>query len=162
MPVRRWLTVLGALLAALVVVLAGVVALALHKRSADAIEAQRPAVLSSAERFAVALSSLSSEGDKSGMDGLKELSTEAYKITLNGQAAALHLVFQVGDVRSQGRVVVNGIERIDRRAAVTLTSVETQVSDLKVPQGEVRKYRLAITLERNDDRWLVSAVDMVR
>lgn len=161
MTARRWLTTMAALLVVLALVIAGVAVLATRKHGHDDLVAQRESVVSSATNVATKLSSLGSEHDQAQLDAIKELSTGQFRNSIVGQAPLLHEVFKIGNVRSAGTVTAVGIERMDADTATTLITLQTQVSDAKVPGGEVRKYRMEIVLRREGDRWLASEAGSV-
>jgi Mce-associated membrane protein len=158
---RRWLRQVGVLTAVLVLVLAGVLMLAVRKHSDNGTEAGRAAAVVAAEHFVLMLTDLSSEGDQSKLDALLPLSTGNFRRLSGSLAPAWHEAFKIGNVRSQGSIVAIGVQRYDANSVDILASVQSQISDIKVPAGELRKYRMGITMQRVGDQWLASDVGIV-
>jgi Mce-associated membrane protein len=159
--VRRWLRQAGVLTVVLVIVLAGVLALALRKHSDDEQLAGRAAALAAAEHFVLMLTDLSSEGDQSKLDALLALSTGNFRRAYGSMAPVWHEAFKIGDVRSQGSIVAIGVRRYDDSSVDVLASVQSQISDIKVPGGEVRRYRLGVTMQHVGGQWLASDAGIV-
>lgn len=158
---RRWLRQVGLLAVVLVLVLAAVLALAVRKHSDDRMQAGRTEAVAAAEQFVLMLTDLSSEGDQSKLDALLSLSTGNFRRAYGGMAPVWHETFKIGNVRSQGSIVAIGVERYDDRSVDLLASVQAQISDIKVPAGESRRYRVGITMQHVGDRWLASDVGIV-
>lgn len=158
---RRWLRQIAVLTVVLLLVLAGVLALVVRKHSDDEMQAGRTAALAAAEHFVMLLTDLSSEGDQSKLDALLSLSTGNFRRTYGGLAPVWHETFKIGNVRSQGSIVAIGVQRYDETSVDILASVQAQISDIKVPAGESRKYRVGITMKREGDQWLASDVGIV-
>jgi len=158
---RRWLRQVAVLSVVLVVVLAAVLTLAVRKHSEDRMQAGRAEALAAARQFVLMLTDLGSEGDQSKLDALLSLSTGNFRRTYGSLAPVWHETFKIGNVRSQGSIVAIGVERYDDRSVDLLASVQAQISDIKVPAGEPRRYRVGITMQHEGDRWLASDVGIV-
>ena len=158
---RRWLRQVGVLTVVLLIVLAAVLGLALRKHSDDERLAGRDAALAAANRFVLMLTDLSSEGDQSKLDAVLALSTGNFRLTYGNLAPVWHEAFKIGNVRSRGSIVAMGVQRYDDRSVDILASVQSQISDIKVPGGEVRRYRVGVTMQRVGDQWLASDAGIV-
>ena len=49
----------------------------------------------------------------------------------------------------------------DDSSATTIAAVTSTVKNSEVPDGQPRVYRMKLSLERHDGRWLVSNVEFV-
>lgn len=63
---------------------------------------------------------------------------------------------------AQGVAVGSAIEPyVDGPLAVVLLFVDQSVVNMAVPAGELKRYRVRLTMEKQADRWLVSNVQLV-
>jgi hypothetical protein len=58
-------------------------------------------------------------------------------------------------------VSATGVERIEGDEATVLVSASATVSNSALKGGQLRNYRLSVSLSRVDDRWLASDVAFV-
>jgi Mce-associated membrane protein len=64
-------------------------------------------------------------------------------------------------VESTGEIEEAGIVTADDKHAVALAAVTSTVKNTEAPDGEIRVYRMKVTLDVVDDKWLVSDVEFV-
>jgi Mce-associated membrane protein len=62
---------------------------------------------------------------------------------------------------SRGQVLEAGIVRYDEHSARVLVVADSEVTNIAVPEGEARTYRLRLDLVHRDGRWLTSDVEFV-
>ncbi len=70
-------------------------------------------------------------------------------------------VLQQGAVESTGAAREVAIVRADDSSATTIAAVTSTVKNSDVPDGQARVYRMKLSLEKHDGRWLVSNVEFV-
>ena len=70
-------------------------------------------------------------------------------------------VLQQGAVESTGAAREVAIVTSDDSSATTIAAVTSTVKNSEVPDGQPRVYRMKLSLERHDGRWLVSNVEFV-
>lgn len=64
-------------------------------------------------------------------------------------------------VSSTGTVSSAAVAERGPGRAVVLVAAESTVRNAQVPDGEPRQYRMRLTVEEDDDRWLVSRLEFV-
>lgn len=70
-------------------------------------------------------------------------------------------VLNEGQVESTGEVKSAGIVEATDDSATVLAAVTSTVKNVEAPDGELRVYRMKMTLDLIDGRWLVSNVEFV-
>lgn len=153
---RGWVVALAALLVLLV---AGTVLAAVLSARAQAREDDRAAATDVASTAARALIGLDFENGRQNLDQLAGIATGGFRDQVTGLSNVIDTVLQEGRITSTGTVRDVGIEGTDGRQAVVLLAVDATVRNTQLPEGQPRTYRMAVTLQKADDQWLVSAVD---
>jgi len=127
----------------------------------DPVVAQREPALTAARLVALDLSSIGGDNAEQRLAGLATATTGRFRTDLNGYAGVLTTILRQNQVTARATVTAAGLERIDTASALALVSVRATVTDAARPEGEVRRYRLAIDLRLEQGRWLVSSVEYV-
>jgi hypothetical protein len=146
----------------LVAALVAVAVLGLRLHTQRDLDAQREPVLRSAERFATELSSIRAETAPKQLDELKAQTTTPIRGQLDQMAAAFQAIAVGGKLEADGRVTSSGLERLTRSDASALVTVSTTVSHQGLPVPEDRHYRMAVTLRRDGEQWLVADAAVVK
>lgn len=148
-------------LATLLVVLAAAdVALFLHGE--DPVAAQREPALAAARQVALDISSIDAGNAETRLAALREATTGPLHEEMVGYSTYLPMLVTQGQVAVSGATVgAAGLERLAARSAVALVAVSATVTSPEHPAGELRRYRLAVELRRDGDRWLASSVAYV-
>ncbi|MFE3002780.1 hypothetical protein ACFXG4_48465 [Nocardia sp. NPDC059246] len=161
-PGARWRA--GAMIAAAVTVLAlGAVNVKLgldvdHDHHDDD---RQHSALESARRIAVQLVTLNHDSAKQNLDTIAADSTGSFRDQWDKISANFVNVLQNGKVESTGTVKEAGVVSIDADHATVLTAVTSTVKNTEAPEGQQRVYRMKMTLDNTDGRWLVSNVEFV-
>lgn len=155
----RW----SATMAALAVVLAALSAatVALLVAGEDPVARQRGPALEVARKVALDLTSMGAANAEARLAALDGSATPGFRDELNGYRQLLQAALVQQQVTAEARLGAAGLEHIDESSAVALVAVTATVRDVEFPDGQERRYRLAIGLERADGRWLVSSVGFV-
>ncbi|HEX4427924.1 MAG TPA: hypothetical protein VHZ96_01505 [Frankiaceae bacterium] len=157
----RWSAQVGGM--ALVVALLVAVSVMLFKSPQPAEKlAQRDAVIAAVEQVALGLSTIGASNAAQHIDSLTNQSTGEFRNQLGAYARIFQGVLQAGNVSSEAKVTAAAIERIDPDSANALVTVAATVTNSQVSTGQLRNYRLAMQLQRDDNRWLVSKVEYVQ
>jgi Mce-associated membrane protein len=105
------------------------------------------------------LSSLSAQGIDQQVNDLLAESTGSFRQQLTGTLQLLQSLTGNARFASQGQVTSIGVESNDGRRAVVLATAVSQVSNVQIPQGAQRRYKLVATLQWDGSRWLVDSVE---
>ena len=141
--------------------LTAAIVLAVLLTGATAVQDDRAAARAVAEQVATDMLRLDHEHSEQVISGLLDKSTGPLRTQLTALSSTLTTVLRTGQVSAEGRIGTAGVERIDDTSAVVLVAAEATVRNTEIPQGQPRSYRIAVTLQKDGDRWLASAVDFV-
>ncbi|MFI7669582.1 hypothetical protein [Nocardia sp. NPDC049526] len=145
-----------------VLVLAGVsVKFGLDVRDNARADERDHAALAAANRIAVQLVTLNHSSAKQNLDAIAADSTGSFRDQWNKISGNFASVLQNGKVESTGEVKESGLADIDDAHATVLTAVTSTVKNTEAPEGQQRVYRMKMTLDHSDGRWLVSNVEFV-
>lgn len=158
-PGRRRGLLVGAVgvLAVVVVAVAwlGVLAERVLDERSDRAEVQRIA-----EQVATTMTTIGFENADAQIDAILGQATGAFRQQLVDYSAVFRTILQEGKVASTGTVTASAVESLGDGRAVVLVSVASRVTNTQLPDGQVRNYRLAVTL-REEAGWLVDGVEFV-
>ncbi|WP_040865334.1 hypothetical protein [Nocardia exalbida] len=161
-PAPPWRVWAIAVLAAAVVALAGVsLQLWLDVRHNQQDESRDRAALDTARRIAVQLVTLDHASAQKSLDAIGADSTGSFRDQWDKISGNFVTVLRNGNVASTGEVKEAGIVTIDDNHATVLTAVTSMVKNTEAPEGQQRVYRMKMTLDHVDGRWLVSNVEFV-
>ncbi|WP_280265171.1 hypothetical protein [Nocardia wallacei] len=149
---------------ALVVVIAGTVMTVLSGlawRDARAADQRDKEVLSTASAMAVNLVTLRHASAKDDLARVEAGTTGAFHEQFAGAADGFGELLTQGGVESTGQVASAGIVTASDSAATVLAAVTSTVKNNEAPQGEIRVYRMRMTLDHIGGKWLLSNVEFV-
>jgi Mce-associated membrane protein len=129
-----------------------------RERAADAAAEQRTAALSTAQKVATDLTSITGDNAQAQIAALTQESTGAFHTQISSYGAALSAILRQAKAGSTGTVSAAGIERMDAVSASALVAVSAKVSNSALPTGRPVSYRMVVQLRREGDRWLASDV----
>ena len=92
---------------------------------------------------------------------LKDGATGSLAQQLGGQSDQFVQAVQTANVVSQGAVTESGVARSDPTSATVLVVADSTVRNGQAPQGEPRRYRMSLQMQKQGDVWLVSKLDFV-
>lgn len=130
-------------------------------REAAATESDRADVILAARQEVLNLIGLSHTDTDATFGRLLAGATGDFRNQLAQQADSFKQAVNQGQVASTGQISEAGVERLDGDTATTLVVAGANIKNTQVPQGEKRQYRLRLTLQRQDGRWLVSQLEFV-
>lgn len=146
--------------AALLLLSLAAAVLALQLRSAAQDQAARAAALSAARQSALELTSISQEGFEDDVAAILDGATGEFRTDFAARADDLEQVVTENEVEAEGRVVESALVEFDRSSATALVVVDSTVRNRETPDGRVVGYRMTLELEKVDDRWLTSALEV--
>ncbi|MFJ8079844.1 hypothetical protein ACIQ6Y_04335 [Streptomyces sp. NPDC096205] len=124
-------------------------------------EQRRQDILAAARQSALNFTSLDYRHyDRDSAQVLKG-ATGDFKEQFAGQTEELTKLVAQNRSVSEGQVLEAGVVRSDEDSARVLVVADSKVTNVAVPKGEGRTYRLQLDLVLEDGRWLTSAVEFV-
>jgi Mce-associated membrane protein len=150
-----------ALIVATVVTTVSAVWLALQVYEHRETEQRRQDILAAARQSALNFTSLDYRHYERDSAHVLEGATGEFKEQFAGQTEELTKLVARNKSVSEGQVLEAGLVRSDEDSARVLVVADSKVSNVAVPEGESRTYRLQLDLVLEDGRWLTSAVEFV-
>lgn len=148
-----------AVLATLLLVVAGERALAWQDERHRAADEKASVAAASAEvEGLIDISGSTSEED---LDKLLDGATSAFRDELEAQAARLRKALTKNEVTATGEVISAGVVKLDDDRATVIVAAAGTVENKGTAAAEPRNYRLRVDLQQVDDRWLVSGLEFV-
>jgi len=92
-------------------------------------------------------------------DKIAGMSTPEFAGKYNEMVDALSKLVTDGQGTATATVTNIGVESLDDSSAVVLASVDQEAKNVIAPEGKSQKYRMVVTLVREDDRWIVDNVE---
>jgi Mce-associated membrane protein len=139
--------------------LAGWLALQVHGQ--HAADERGEDILAAARQSAVNFTSLDYRHYDRDSRNVLGGATGAFKRQFAAQTAELTKLVAQNKSVSQGQVLDAGIVRADQRTARVLVVADSKVTNVSVPDGQTRNYRLQLDLVHVGGRWLTSDVEFV-
>jgi Mce-associated membrane protein len=133
-----------------------------HNLTVGRADAERGPALAAAQKVAADLTSISTDDVQQRVQGLIGESTGEFHKQISTYASALQTVLSQVRVGSRGTVSAGGIERIDQKTATALVTVSGSVSGGVLPDAQPISFRLAVTMQHENGRWLASDVTFVK
>jgi Mce-associated membrane protein len=163
-PTRaRWIGPVGTLLVVIIAVVSVVVCIvaSLSWRSAVDADKRNAEVLDVASTMAVNLVTLGKQTADADLARVIDGTTGDFRDQFVSAADGFDSLLTDGGVDSTGGVKSAGIVDASDEQATVLAAVTSTVKNNEAPDGEVRVYRMKLTLDNVDGRWLVSNVEFV-
>ena len=123
---------------------------------------ERAAVLAVARLEAVNLTTIDYKNTDAAVQRILAVATGELKRQFEAQRGQIAPLLTGAQSSSRGSVLDAGLVKLTGDTAQALVAVDatvsTQPTGAKTPQRAVKHYRMAMTLQRSADRWLVSDV----
>ncbi|APE37077.1 hypothetical protein BOX37_27660 [Nocardia mangyaensis] len=158
---RRLAAALIVLTVAMFAVLGGAAKLFTDVRASENAGERDRIVLDTGRRVAAELVSLNHTSAKENLDTIAANSTGSFRDQFDKVSGTFSSVLTQGQVESSGEVKEAGIVSVGDDRAVIIAAVTSTVKNSEVPEGQMRVYRMKMTLEKNGSDWLVSDVEFV-
>jgi Mce-associated membrane protein len=124
-------------------------------------EDARLAAVRAAEAEVVGLISISAQTSSDDIEALIEGATASFREDLRAQADRLRREVRTNRVKASGEVVSSAIESYKDERVIVIVAARGTVSNKRASKPEPRSYRLRVTVQKEDDRWLVSGLTFV-
>lgn len=134
---------------------------AVQTGQAGAVGTREETILRVARQGVLNVTSLSHRSIDSDIQRLIDGSTGEYRKQFEGRSSVFRDMVAESAVVSEGTITEAGIENSDEHSGKVLVAARAEVSNKDAPQGEQRQYRMAVTVVREGDRWLVSGLEFV-
>ncbi|WP_146099125.1 hypothetical protein [Nocardia nova] len=129
---------------------------------ADKAAAERDrAVLDTGRKVAAELVTLDHNSAQHSLDTIAANSTGTFRDQFAKVSGTFSSVLTQGQVISTGEVKEAGIVSSDDHHATVLAAVTSTVKNTEAPEGQMRVYRMKMTLDKLEAKWLVSNVEFV-
>ncbi|MFE3229215.1 hypothetical protein [Nocardia sp. NPDC059228] len=119
------------------------------------------AVLDTGRRVAAELVTLDHNSAQRDLDSIAANSTGSFRDQFSKVSGTFASVLSQGRVESTGEVKEVGISSADDHHATVLAAVTSTVKNTEAPDGQLRVYRMKMSLDKIDSKWLVSNVEFV-
>ena len=129
--------------------------------NASSHEADRRAPTDAARQVATNLTSIAAGSVDADLQRLLDSATGEFRDEFERRRDPFIQIVQQAQVTTRGQVVEAGFDRIAGDEAHVLVAVHSQVQNSATNQPEDRDYRLAMTMQRVDGRWLAAKVEFV-
>ncbi|MFJ2834341.1 hypothetical protein ACIO52_03175 [Nocardia sp. NPDC087230] len=130
-------------------------------RQAAEAEARDHEILATASEMSVNLVTMRHDSADSDLARVLDGTTGDFRAQFASMAEGFQSLLDQGAVQSSGQVVGAGIVEADNGKATVLSAVTSTVKNSEAPDGEIRVYRMKISLDNTGGRWLVSNVEFV-
>jgi Mce-associated membrane protein len=130
-----------------------------YKQQKDIDSASR-AALSSAERFAVTLTSIDTSSVDQNFAQVVDGSTGEFKDMYSQSAGQLRQVLIDNKAMSKGTVIDSAVKSGSKTDVDVVLFVDQWITNVASPQPRLDRSRVAMTMELVDGRWLASKVEL--
>lgn len=118
-------------------------------------------ILDTARQVSVNLVTLRYATAQEDLDRILGGTTGSFRDQFTDVSGSFTQVLAQGQVESTGEVKSVGLVEADDRKATVLAAVTSTVKNTEAPDGDMRSYRMKVSLENVDSSWLVSNVEFV-
>lgn len=156
--VRLVVVIAACLIFVAALALSGVLGWQLKQRDAIA-DASREA-LDTAKNYAVTLSSIETKDIDKNFGQVLDGATGEFKDMYSQSSAQLRQLLIDNQAVSRGVVVEAGVQSATRNKVEILLFIDQSISNKVTPQPRLDRLRMAMTMERLDNRWLASHIEI--
>ncbi|MFC9838068.1 hypothetical protein ACFVKB_30310 [Rhodococcus sp. NPDC127530] len=130
-------------------------------RTEQAAQSRGEQVLETARQVVVNLVTLRHQSVDEDIQRVADGTTGPFRDQFTSASGSFGDVLNQGQVESTGEVKEAGLVESDDDHAVVLAAVTSTVKNTEAPDGEIRVYRMKVSLDSVDGNWLVSDVEFV-
>jgi Mce-associated membrane protein len=124
------------------------------------IDSASRAALSSAQRFAVTLTSIDTNSVDQNFTQVVEGSTGEFKDIYSQSASQLRQVLIDNKAMSKGTIIDSAVKSASKTKVDVVLFVDQWITNVASPQPRLDRSRVAMTMELIDGRWLASKVEL--
>lgn len=166
-PARRWwsrprVRRVGVFLLIVIAVaaIAGVAVLGWKMKQQSAIDSAADEAERTAQSYAVALTSVSSDHLDQNFADVLNGATGEFKDMYSQSSGQLRQLLVDNKATAQGKVIDSGVKSASTSKVEVLLFVDQTVTNTATPDPRVDRSRVVMTMEKTDGRWLASKVDL--
>ncbi|MBC2642159.1 MULTISPECIES: hypothetical protein [unclassified Rhodococcus (in: high G+C Gram-positive bacteria)] len=130
-------------------------------RAEQAAQSRDEQILETARQVVVNLVTLRHQSVDEDIQRVADGTTGPFRDQFTSASGSFGDVLNQGQVESTGEVKEAGLVTSDDDHGVVLAAVTSTVKNTEAPDGEIRVYRMKVSLDSVDGRWLVSDVEFV-
>lgn len=130
-------------------------------RAEQSAQSRDRQVLETARQVVVNLVTLRHQSVEEDIQRVADGTTGPFRDQFTSASGSFGEVLNQGQVESTGEVKETGLVEADDAHAVVLAAVTSTVKNTEAPDGEIRVYRMKVSLDSVDGNWLVSEVEFV-
>ncbi|MBA8961936.1 Mce-associated membrane protein [Rhodococcus percolatus] len=130
-------------------------------RAEQTAQSRDEQVLETARQVVVNLVTLRHQSVDEDIQRVADGTTGPFRDQFTSASGSFGDVLNQGQVESTGEVKEAGLVDADDDHAVVLAAVTSTVKNTEAPDGEIRVYRMKVSLDSVDGNWLVSDVEFV-
>ncbi|MFF2112074.1 hypothetical protein [Rhodococcus koreensis] len=130
-------------------------------RTEQTAQSRDEQVLETARQVVVNLVTLRHQSVDEDIQRVADGTTGPFRDQFTSASGSFGDVLNQGQVESTGEVKEAGLVEADDDHAVVLAAVTSTVKNTEAPDGEIRVYRMKVSLDSVDGNWLVSDVEFV-
>ena len=130
-------------------------------RAEQAAQSRDEQILETARQVVVNLVTLRHQSVDEDIQRVADGTTGPFRDQFTSASGSFGDVLNQGRVESTGEVKEAGLVTSDDEHAVVLAAVTSTVKNTEAPDGEIRVYRMKVSLDSVDGNWLVSDVEFV-
>lgn len=123
------------------------------------LDSLRDEAVETTRDYAQTVASFDYQNLDANRDKIAGMSTPEFTGQYNKMVDALRSLVTDGQGQATATVANIGIQSIDDSNAVVLAFVDQEAKNVIAPEGKSQKYRMVVTLDRDDDRWIVGNVE---
>lgn len=128
----------------------------------DKLDDRRHAAVDAAAKEVVALLLISDRTAAADLEEVLAGATAKFHDQLEQEAKSFKRTLANGQVTSVGNVLAAGISALHGDHAEVAVAAKATIKSAATPKGQERTYRLAVTLDHVDNRWLVSGLKILQ
>lgn len=132
-----------------------------HLRDADATAARRQDAVEVAQRVAIGLTSFKSGQSKSALDAVRGDLTGDLSKQVSSERTLLESILKDSAATSSSSVDLAGVDGDCHDTCRVIVALTADTKNHDTPKGEVRRYRMRLTLTARHDKWRASEMEMV-
>jgi Mce-associated membrane protein len=125
------------------------------------IDSASRAALSTAERFAVTLTSIDTNGVDQNFAQVLDGSTGEFKDMYSQSASQLRQVLIDNKAMSKGTIIDSAVKSGSKTKVDVVLFVDQWITNIASPQPRLDRSRVAMTMELVDGKWLASKVELI-
>lgn len=157
-PARRWLRWAAAVVLALVLAGAGYEGWLLYQHHQREVAADQ--ALEAAKKFSLALTTVDPNALDKNFTDVLDGATGEFKDMYGQSSEQLRQLLIENKAAAHGTVIDAAVKSATKDQVVVMLFIDQSVSNAAVPEPQLDRSRVVMTMDKVDGRWLASKIDM--